>query len=99
MGVLVGEGDAVKVGVGVNVPSGVKVAVAVLVFVGDGIRVAVGSVVRVGTCVGEGEAVGSGKSWFATGSPNNADAALKENNTSARVNHCQPANTCARRVR
>lgn len=65
----------------------------------DGIRVAVGSGVRVGACVGEAVAVGGGKSWFATGSPNKAEAALKENNTNARVNHCQPASTWARRVR
>lgn len=83
-------------GVKVRVPSGVNVAVDVFVFVGEGMRVAVGSGVRVGVKV---EVGGGGKSWFATGSPNKADATLNENKTSARVNHCQPASTCARRVR
>lgn len=80
-------------------PSGVKVAVAVLELVGDGIRVTVGRGVRVGVCVGEVVAVGGGKSWFATGSPNKAEARLNENKTNARINHCQPASTWARRVR
>lgn len=79
--------------VGVRVPSGVNVAVAVLVFVGEGGRVAVGRGVVVGVVVG------GGKRRFATGSPNIADAALNENNTKARVNHCQPASIWARRVR
>lgn len=70
--------------------------VGVFVFVGEGIRVEVGSGVHVGVIVGVG---GGGKSWFATESPNKADAALNENKTSARVNHCQPASTYARRVR
>lgn len=65
-------------------------------IVGEGIRVAVGSGVHVGVIVGVG---GGGKSWFATESPNTADAALNENKTNARVSHCQPANTYARRVR
>ena len=80
-------------------PSGVRVAVGVPVFVGEGISVAVGRGGRVGVWVGEAVAVGGGKSWFATGSPNKADATLNENNTDARVNHCQPASTWARRVR
>jgi hypothetical protein len=75
------------------VTSRVNVAVAVIVFVGEGRRVAVGRGVIVGV------AVGGGKSRLATGSPNKADAALDENNTKARINHCQPASTCARRVR
>ena len=65
-------------------------------IVGDGIKVAVGSGVPVGAIVGVG---GGGKSWFATESPNNADARLNENNTNARASHCQPASTYARRVR
>lgn len=66
------------------------------VFVDEGMRVEVGIGVLVGVMVGVG---GGGKSWLATGSPNKADAILNENNTSARVSHCQPASTCARRVR
>ena len=89
----------VNVGVDVNVPSGVTVAVAVCVFVGGGMRVAVGGGVRVRVGVGSAVAVGGGKSWFATGSPNKADAALNEKSTSARASHCQPASTCSRRVR
>lgn len=80
-------------GVGVRVPSGVNVAVAVFVFVDEGMRVALGRGVIVGV------AVGGGKSWFATGSPNMAEATLNENKTSANASHCQPASTCARRVR
>ena len=58
------------------------------VFVADRMRVEVGRGVLEGVMVGVG---GGGKSWFATGSPNKADAKLNENNTSARVSHCQPA--------
>ena len=70
-------------------------AVGVSVFVGEGTSVRVGRGVPVGVIVGVG---GGGNSWFATESPNSADARLNENNTSARVSHCQPASTYARRV-
>ena len=79
-----------------RVPSGVNVAVSVSVFVGGGTSVAVGRGVSVGVLVRVG---GGGKSWFATGSPNKADATLKESSINATVSHCQPASTCARRVR
>ena len=84
---------------GVRVPSGVKVTVAVSVLVTEGVRVAVGGGVVVGVCEGKGVTVGGGKSRFATGSPNKADAVLNENKINARISHCHPASTCARRVR
>jgi len=86
----------VGVGVGVRVPSGVNVAVGVSVFVDDGTGVRVGRGVHVGVIVAVG---GGGKSWFATGSPNKADATANENNTIANASHCQPASMYARRVR
>ena len=53
-----------------------------------------GVLVGVRVVVGEG-----GKSWFATGSPNKADAPTNENKTIASDSHCQPASIYARRVR
>jgi len=92
--VLVSVG--VKLGVGVKVPSGVNVVVGVSVCVDDGRGVRVGKEVNVAVSVAVG---GGGKSWFATGSPNNADATTNENKTIASANHCQPASMYARRVR
>ena len=92
--VLVSVG--VKLGVGVKVPSGVNVVVGVSVCVDDGRGVRVGKEVNVAVSVAVG---GGGKSWFATGSPNNADATTNENKTIASVSHCQPASIYARRVR
>lgn len=81
---------------GVRVPSGVNVAVGVSVFIDDGRGVVVGN----GVCVGVSVAVGDGgKTWFATVSPNKADATTSENNTIASANHCQPASMYALRVR
>ena len=76
--------------VGVSVASGVFVPVAegTGVSVGAGVHVDV----EVGTSVG-------GKIWFATGCPNTADATENDPSTNATVNHCQPANMRARRVR
>ena len=82
-----------------RVPSGVNVIVAVFVWVNEGVKVAFGRGVVVGVCEGEVVAVGGGKSRFATGSPNKADAVLNENNANARISHCHPASTYARRVR
>lgn len=71
-------------------------AVGVSVFVEDGRGVVVGR----GVCVGVSVTVGEGgKIWFATVSPNKADAATNENNTIASANHCQPASMYALRVR
>ncbi len=70
--------------------------VGVSVFVEDGGGVRVGRGVHVGLSVAVG---GGGKSWFATDSPNKAEAAANENNTIASAHHCQPASMYARRVR
>ena len=68
----------------------------VSVFVDDGRGVRVGRGVPVGVIVAVG---GSGKIWFATVSPNKADATANEDNTIASANHCQPASIYAWRVR
>ena len=70
------------------------VGVRVFVEVGRGVRVGRGVPVGVSVVVGAG-----GKSWFATGSPNKADAVATENNTMASASHCQPASIYALRVR
>jgi len=72
----------------------VAVGVSVFVDVGRGVRVGGGLCVGVSVAVG-----GGGKSWFATDSPNKADATTNENKTIASVSHCQPASIYARRVR
>ena len=71
-------------------------AVAVCVFVDVGSEVRVGSGVLVGVRVVVGD---GGNSWFATGSPNKADATTDENKTIASASHCQPASIYERRVR
>jgi len=58
------------------------------------VRVGRGVLVGVSVVVGDG-----GKSWFATGSPNKADATTEENKMIASASHCQPASIYARRVR
>ena len=81
---------------GVRVASGVIVAVAVSVSVGEGMGVRVGGGVHVSVTVGI--AVG-GKTWFASGLPNTAEAPAKDASTKASTSHCQPATMRARRVR
>ena len=81
---------------GVRLSSGVAVTLAVLVGIGAGASVELGSAVRRGMEIGR--AVGE-KIRFAMGSPNKADATVEENNTSARINHCQPASMYVLRVR
>ena len=107
VGVRVGEGVwvalAIKVGVTVGVcvnPSvtssvaavgvlaGVRVAVTVRVRVDEGTGVSSETVVEAGSKTGI--SVGE-KIWFATGSPNKAEATVEENRTSASSSHCQPA--------
>jgi len=72
----------------------VSVGVSVFVDVGRGVRVGRGVLVGVRVAVGDG-----GKSWFATGSPNKADATTDENKKMASASHCQPASIYERRVR
>lgn len=106
VGVRVGEGvlEGVRLGpvvwersaVGVRVTAGVRVSVGTAVEIGEETIV---------TAVGEFEmdrSTGTGvraRIWFATGSPNKAEATVEENKTSARSSHCQPASIYALRVR
>jgi hypothetical protein len=111
VGVRVGEAVGVRVTVAVfvwegvtagpwlDVPSrmgadsGVRVARGVSVGIADGPNVALGSMGRAtGTVV-------AGKNWFATGSPNRAEATVDESNTNASNSHCHPASMYSLRVR
>jgi hypothetical protein len=78
----------VNVGEGVNVPSDVGVALGLSVGVKEGTGVSLGSAVCVSVTIG---VTVPGKIWFATGSPNRAEATVEENKTSANKSHCQPA--------
>lgn len=72
--------------------SGVDVAAGGLVCVGAG------GAMDVGKGVGRGVGSGVAKNRFATGSPNNADAADALARTAARMSLCHPIRMCACRV-
>ena len=67
----------------------------VLVCIGDGIGVAVGNDVKVTVAIGTD---GGEKIFFATVSPNNADAIVHDKSTNEIKSHCQPARIRACRV-
>jgi hypothetical protein len=106
VGVRVGEGvlDGVRLGpavwersaVGVRVATGVRVSVGTAVEVEEGTIAAAVAEVEMGRSTGRGV---SARIWFATGSPNKAEATVEENKTRARSSHCQPASIYALRVR